>query len=88
MEREDEDDPVTGKRRVCAQVGGVVRFWQAEVERVGVPLPHPWGIPVFDKTNRAAAVKIQGKKNREQGNVQVHKNRKTTDCALAWFCHV
>jgi hypothetical protein len=48
MERQDEETLVTGKRRVCAQVGGVERFWQAEVERVGVP--HPWGIlPVFTR---------------------------------------
>jgi len=46
VERQDEEDPV--KRHMCAQVGGVVGFWQADVERVGVP--HPWGIAVFDKT--------------------------------------
>ena len=46
IERRDEEDPV--ERRACARVGRVVRFWRAEVERVGVPCPR--GIAVFDET--------------------------------------
>lgn len=46
IERRDEEDPV--ERRACARVGGVVGFWRAEVERVGVPGPR--GIAVFDET--------------------------------------
>jgi len=46
MERQDEEDPV--KRRVCAQVGGVVGFWQAEGGEDGCATS--MCIAVFNKT--------------------------------------
>jgi hypothetical protein len=46
VERRDEEDPI--QCRTCTGMGRIVRFWGAEMERIGMPCA--WGIAVFDQT--------------------------------------
>lgn len=46
VERGDEEDPI--QRCACTGMGGVIRFWRTEMERVVVPCA--WGIAVLEQT--------------------------------------